>query len=166
MKILTPGEMRLADAETIRSGLFSGIGLMRSAGNAAAEKILRLTNGMDRCFHILTGSGNNGGDGFVIATRLLEQFGRDRVLLHCAAPAEKLSGDALLAYQDLPPDIVKKSTLTTDDRKQDRDRVIECLLGTGIRGEVGSILSTAPAARSSASTSPRGWMGKRDPATR
>ena len=135
MKILTPGEMRQADAETIQSGLFSGIGLMQSAGNAAAEKILRLTNGMDRCFHILTGSGNNGGDGFVIAARLLEQFGRDRVILHCAAPAEKLSGDALLAYQELPPDIVKKNSLTAEDLQKDRDLVIDCLLGTGIRGE-------------------------------
>ena len=75
MKILTPTEMRQADSETIRSGLFSGIGLMRSAGNAAANKILDLTRGMKRCFHILTGSGNNGGDGFIIAARLREEAG-------------------------------------------------------------------------------------------
>ncbi len=135
MKILTPGEMRQADSETIRSGLFSGIGLMQSAGTAAAEKILHLTSGMERCFHILTGSGNNGGDGFVIAKRLLEQSGRDRVVLHCAAPAEKLSGDALLAYRELPPEIAIRSSLSAGDLVQDRDLVIDCLLGTGIKGE-------------------------------
>ncbi|MBR4885349.1 MAG: NAD(P)H-hydrate dehydratase [Lentisphaeria bacterium] len=135
MNILTPAEMKQADSETIRSGLFSGIGLMRSAGNAAAGKILQLTGGLKHCFHILTGSGNNGGDGFIIAARLLEQFGRERVVLHCAAPEEKLSGDALPAYQGLPPDIRKKTSLTAEDLDKDRDLVIDCLLGTGIKGD-------------------------------
>ena len=135
MKILTPAEMRKADSETIRSGLFSGIGLMRSAGTAAANKILDLTNGLNHCFHILTGSGNNGGDGFIIAARLLKQLGRERVVLHCAAPEEKLSGDALLAFRELPPEITIKDNLTAEDLNGDRDLVIDCLLGTGIRGE-------------------------------
>ena len=135
MNILTPAEMKQADSETIRSGLFSGIGLMQSAGNAAAGKILQLTGGLKHCFHILTGSGNNGGDGFIIAARLMEQFGRERVILHCAAPEEKLSGDALPAYQGLPPDIRKKTSLTAEDLNKDRDLVIDCLLGTGIKGE-------------------------------
>ena len=136
MKILTPTEMRQADSETIRSGLFSGIGLMRSAGNAAANKILDLTRGMKRCFHILTGSGNNGGDGFIIAARLREEAGRERVILHCTAPEEKLSGDALSAFRELPQDIIIKNSLTADDLNNDQDLVIDCLLGTGIKGEV------------------------------
>lgn len=134
MNVFTPTQMRAADAQTILSGAFSGIGLMRSAGTAAALEILRLTDGMDRVFHILAGSGNNGGDGFIIAADLQKAFGRERVILHCAAPEERLTGDALLAYQELPPDVRKKENLSAEDLDPEKDLVIDCLLGTGIKG--------------------------------
>lgn len=135
MKILSPDEMRRADNETIRSGLFTGIGLMTSAGQAAAKAIIRMTRHTERVFHILTGSGNNGGDGFVIAAELYRCLGRERVILHCAVPEEKLSGDALTAYRALPDKIHRSRTLTEQDLQPDRTLVIDCLLGTGVKGE-------------------------------
>ena len=136
MKIPTVQEMRNADAETIRSGLYSGFALMTSAGNAAAEEIIRRTRTSNRIYHILTGSGNNGGDGFIIAANLIRTFGKKRVVLHRAAPPEKLTGDASEAFRALPSDRLEQNDLNAEDLDPEQDLVIDCLLGTGFKGEV------------------------------
>lgn len=120
--------MRNMDAETINSGICTGIDLMTRAGIAAAKKIIewtdRTTLQRPIVFHIFTGPGNNGGDGFVIAAYLAEQFGKDAVSLHMAVPAEKLKGDALLAYQRMPDGLQKQNIGRSSI-------IVDCLLGTG-----------------------------------
>lgn len=120
--------MRNMDAETINSGVCTGIELMTRAGIAAAKEVIafadRTTLTRPVIYHVFAGGGNNGGDGFVIAAYLAEQFGKDAVSLHMAADAENLKGDALLAYQRMPADL----------KKQDIGRnsiIVDCLLGTG-----------------------------------
>ncbi len=69
--VLTNAQMRQADRLTIEAGLASQE-LMRNAGNAVADEITSRYAPCDAC--VLCGPGNNGGDGFVVAT-ILEQAG-------------------------------------------------------------------------------------------
>lgn len=86
--------------------------LMERAGRAAAEEAVQLT--MDRPGPILIacGPGNNGGDGFVMARRLLQA--KRQVSVAFAGDADKLPPDAKVAFSawrdaggvltaDLPP---------------------------------------------------------------
>lgn len=70
--------------------------LMERAGRAAAEEAVRLT--MDRTGPVLIvcGPGNNGGDGFVMARRLV-QAKRAVVVVYADDPA-RLPTDARIAY--------------------------------------------------------------------
>lgn len=71
--------------------------LMERAGRAAAEEAFRLT--MDRAGQVLIvcGPGNNGGDGFVMARRLL-QAKRSVIVVFAGDPA-LLPNDAATAFQ-------------------------------------------------------------------
>lgn len=76
-----------ADAEPV---------LMERAGRAAAEEAFRLT--MDRSGPVLIacGPGNNGGDGFVMARRLLQA--KRQVVVAFAGDAARLPPDARAAH--------------------------------------------------------------------
>ncbi|MFN3984150.1 MAG: NAD(P)H-hydrate dehydratase [Rhodocyclaceae bacterium] len=70
--------------------------LMERAGRAAAEEAVRITIDRHGPVLIVCGPGNNGGDGFVMARRLL-QAKRPVVLVYADAP-ERLPADARIAY--------------------------------------------------------------------
>src|SRR5688572_8229186 len=92
-RLLTPNEMAEADRLTIESGRFSGYALMQRAGAAVAAVILERFPAAGHV-DVLCGPGNNGGDGYVIAS-LLEQSGVDVRLWRSQAP--KAGTDAALA---------------------------------------------------------------------
>ena len=92
-RLLTPNEMAEADRLTIESGRFSGYALMQRAGAAVAAVILERFPAASHV-DVLCGPGNNGGDGYVIAS-LLEQSGVDVRLWRSQAP--KAGTDAALA---------------------------------------------------------------------
>jgi len=136
MKALSAEQMRQTDKTVIGSGICSGFQLMTAAGHAAETEIRRFVSRLaipeKTVIHVLTGPGNNGGDGFVIAAGLAKDLS---VVIHCAVPPEKLRGDALLAFHAMP-DLLKDSVLY-DLNEHDLDEhsvVIDCLLGTGITG--------------------------------
>jgi hydroxyethylthiazole kinase-like uncharacterized protein yjeF len=84
LELLTPDEMAEADRLAIERGPFSGIELMRRAGEAVAAAVLKRFPEA-REVAVLCGPGNNGGDGYVIAERL------------------KRSGVSVAVYGDGPP---------------------------------------------------------------
>jgi ADP-dependent NAD(P)H-hydrate dehydratase / NAD(P)H-hydrate epimerase len=67
--ILTASEMRAAEHACMADGV-SADTLMRRAGDAVAEAVRRYGGGQEVL--ILCGPGNNGGDGYVAARRLVE----------------------------------------------------------------------------------------------
>jgi hydroxyethylthiazole kinase-like uncharacterized protein yjeF len=67
--------MAEADRAAIASGPFDGIALMRNAGAAVTKIVLERFAGSN-AVHVLCGPGNNGGDGYVVAS-LLSRSGVD-----------------------------------------------------------------------------------------
>ncbi len=120
-------EMRAVDAWAIdEQGVPSldlmeraGIGLARVAAEAAAAGPVR----------IVTGKGNNGGDGLV-AARLLREDGHEVDVLS-TAPLGELRGDALANLERLPGEPPEPFA---PERLQGSGVVVDALLGTGFEG--------------------------------
>lgn len=70
MKVLSVEQIRRAEKSAVLSGLFSYADLMKNAGKSAFEEIVGRYDVVGKRFLILVGSGNNGGDGLVIADML------------------------------------------------------------------------------------------------
>lgn len=109
---------------------------MENAGRGAAEIIHRIAP--ESALLVLCGSGNNGGDGYVIA-RHLELAGQKVEIISLVDP-ESLRGDALINAK-----IASKSGLpihiaTTESELRacigNPDGIVDCLLGTGAKGSL------------------------------
>ena len=85
MKVLTARGMRLLEAAAVEEGL-DYRRLMENAGSAAARRIRTLDSLSGRTAVILCGSGNNGGDGFVVARKLAEENFAVTAVLLCGQP--------------------------------------------------------------------------------
>ena len=95
-RLLTVEAMAAVDAAAIAGGV-PGLALMRAAGAAVAERARALVPAGGRVL-VLCGPGNNGGDGFVAARRLVDAG--HAVDLALLGSREALSGDAALAAAD------------------------------------------------------------------
>lgn len=131
MQVVTGEEMRAIDEYAIKNIGVDGRILMENAGRVAAKNIMK--NFQHQTFCVLIGSGNNGGDGFVIA-KVLKEYGYDVEV--CVIPdPERISGDA-----DYHKNIFLNSgfTFTQYDRDimNNADIVIDTMLGTGITGQI------------------------------
>ncbi len=122
--ILRPQEMKQADALTVASGV-PGIELMRRAGRAVAEAAAELLM-KEAHVVIAAGPGQNGGDGFIVATLLAERG--YRVSLGLLGDSGLLSGDAALAAKDWTGPIEPVESLSFDDA----DLIVDALFGTGL----------------------------------
>lgn len=72
MKILLAKQIYQTDQATIKNKSISSTELMEQAGIKAFEWIITNVHANDTIFNIFCGIGNNGGDGLVIARKLLE----------------------------------------------------------------------------------------------
>ena len=91
--IVTPEDMGRIDRAAALS--LSSYGLMERAGQAVAAAALRRFPGALR-FVVLCGPGNNGGDGYVAASALLEAGAC--VAVHALGEPSALAGDAASAF--------------------------------------------------------------------
>jgi len=126
-------DMQLMDHFTMEQLSLPGIVLMENAGSAVVNEVLNDFPNKHTNIIVLAGGGNNGGDGFVIARRLID-FGYD-VLLLLAVDEESLKGDAKLHY-----DAYKKRQLpiakAEDYDMNNAQVIVDALLGTGVQGAV------------------------------
>ncbi|WP_245894039.1 NAD(P)H-hydrate dehydratase [Salsuginibacillus halophilus] len=136
--MVTGSEMRDLDQWTMQDFGMPGEMLMENAGRAAAGRMLtRLT--LDERVIVLCGSGNNGGDGFVIARCLYEAGICPEVWL---IPEEnRLSGEAkfhygLLLQCGIQVNSVQAGGKRCEDVIAAADVVIDAMLGTGVSGEL------------------------------
>ena len=100
MRILTADQMREADRRTIQEIGIPSLVLMENAGRqvvAAMESIFQDLS--ERRVAVLSGKGNNGGDGFVVA-RTLHQRGID-VSVFLVGQVAEVKGDARINLEIL-----------------------------------------------------------------
>ncbi|MEN6626118.1 MAG: NAD(P)H-hydrate dehydratase [Candidatus Sumerlaeia bacterium] len=135
MKVLTAEQMRRVDEVTIRERGVPAAVLMNRAGKAVAIEA------RDRfrpdSVAIVTGKGNNAGDGFV-AARELEEAGI-AVTVHMLAPASELKGAALDAFNKMPAGLALREASDAAALRRDlgrHDLVIDAIFGTGTRGPI------------------------------
>ena len=148
MKLLTAAEMRAVDRATIAAGT-PGEVLMERAGEGVAGALERSWGSpLALRVLVLSGGGNNGGDGFV-AARLLASRGALVTVAVCA-PRERLKGDALAMLARLE-DSPARVEFPADDAALARclaardawDFVVDALLGTGASGEPRGLVASA-----------------------
>lgn len=122
--VLTPSEMKRAEAAAIAEGA-PGIELMRRAGRVVADAAERMVPKGGRIL-VVSGPGQNGGDGFVAATLL---SGRGyQVSVALLGPLDRLTGDAAKVVKDWTGDI----GAVDDAAFHEADLVIDALFGTGL----------------------------------
>ena len=155
MKQYTPGEKCLVmtrdqvrgfDAWAINELKIPGAVLMENAGRSCAELIVRqLAGTRDAKVCIFCGTGNNGGDGYVIARHLLDRSVNVSVVI--AGDRGKIKGDArinLEVLERMTSDINQLDLVGGDiagcarDHAKSAGIIVDALLGTGLRGELSS----------------------------
>lgn len=107
--------------------------MMKNAGNAAGERVLALCT-EKAAAAVLCGSGNNGGDGFVIARKLLENGVDTRVILANGAPKTEISREyfSLLPREIVLDYITDKACCNAVLRES--GIAVDCVFGTGFHG--------------------------------
>lgn len=112
-----------------------GIELMHRAGKAAFDTLRRRWPGA-RTVSVICGSGNNGGDGYVVA-RFAWEAGLD-VRVYPAVATSALRGDALLAYREY--ETAGGPVLSFVPAEfEGAEVVVDGLLGTGLDREVSGL---------------------------
>src|ERR1700678_1550860 len=152
MKIVSAAEMREIDRATSeRFGVASGA-LMENAGSAVARFVLSDYPQAERV-GIVCGKGNNGGDGFVVARKLVEAGRAVRVLLLC--DSEELRGDAAARFKEMlevlrplnvAPVIVRQANELDSSGVREilaADVIVDAILGTGFRPPVSALYAAA-----------------------
>jgi len=142
MRIATASEMAQLDRRTIEEVGIPGIVLMENAARGAAGFFLEVVPDLLRKrTTVVAGSGNNAGDGFVLARIFQNSGGRVRVV--CLRPPDGLQGDALTNYRILenmgtPIHIWDEEADFSSQWRwiEESDVIIDALLGTGLRNEV------------------------------
>ena len=152
MKIVSAAEMREIDRATSERFGVPSLSLMENAGAAVARFVLSDYPHAERV-GILCGKGNNGGDGFVAARKLVEAGRAVRVLL--LSDPEELRGDAAAMFQKMlgtlrplkvAPLIVREAIgLESPDAAEifSADVIVDAVLGTGFRPPVSPLYAAA-----------------------
>ena len=81
MIILNNSQTKKLEDYAVKNGSFEHARLMENAGAAVCRFINDLIGSANKSIAVVCGIGNNGGDGFVVAKRLLEGGAKVRVLL-------------------------------------------------------------------------------------
>jgi len=133
--IYTAAQVKELDRYAIESFSISGNVLIERAGEAAFQLLLSQWPNSKRLL-VLCGTGNNAGDGFVIARLAAEQEMDVQVMQ--VGDINKLHGDALAAQQRLlGSGVVPHTYSTTQDLElSSYDVIIDAMLGTGVHGNV------------------------------
>jgi hydroxyethylthiazole kinase-like uncharacterized protein yjeF len=132
-------QIREFDRIAIEEQGIAGFDLMSRAGEAVFQQIIRC------CPHAQTiavfcGSGNNAGDGYIVATLLL--LAKLNVRVYAVAEPEQLKGDALKAYQNY---VTAQGIVIPFQAQQtlNADVIIDALLGSGLNRTVTGVYAEA-----------------------
>ncbi len=141
MKVSSVAQMRAMDRSATEKYGISEMLLMENAGMGACTVLDKEVGLSGRTFLIFCGSGNNGGDGFVVARKIHSSGGRARVFL--LADQDKYRGSArenLDIISKLPIEVARlNSTGSLGHDLAHCDAVVDAMLGTGLDREVSGL---------------------------
>ncbi len=131
-RLYTAEQTRALDHCAISEHGIPGIRLMSRAADAAFRTLLEAWPA-PQLVQVLCGTGNNGGDGFLLAD-LAHKRGIPVAVLQVGDPA-KIRGDALLARRQALANGVPISPFAAAELRAE-GVLVDALLGTGLGGEV------------------------------
>ncbi|WP_297889678.1 NAD(P)H-hydrate epimerase, partial [Sulfurihydrogenibium sp.] len=140
MKILKAGEVAQVDKDTIEKTGIPSLVLMENAGRSCAEIILREFFYIKN-ISVVAGSGNNGGDGVVVA-RYLHRAGKNVKLFILAENEEKLSKDnkfnldIFKKFSNQFYFITEKDLGFLKENLSNCDLIVDAIFGTGFKPPV------------------------------
>jgi hydroxyethylthiazole kinase-like uncharacterized protein yjeF len=142
--VLSRDEVRAFDSWAINELGVSGVVLMENAGRSCAELIKeKLADVTDAKVCIFCGTGNNGGDGYVIARHLLSSGFKVAVII--VGDRNRIKGDAKINLDILEGlgQPVEQLSLNDSDMEgkvkafaADADMVVDGIFGTGLKGQL------------------------------
>lgn len=140
MLVYTCEQMRVIEENADVKGL-SYVQMMENAGNACAERIHSVINGLgglSKSVAILCGSGKNGGDGYVIARNLCDRGYSIRLILVDGVPK---AYESKMMYSYLEEKPVMVSDLTQNYSScvtacLSSTAIVDCVYGIGFHGQL------------------------------
>lgn len=123
MNVLTRDLIKKSEENAVNCGDFSFIKLMDIAGTKAADVILKHYDVKNERVLVLCGNGNNGGDGFVIANKLMQNGADVSVFLPLGTPKTE---SALHYFSLIPQNII------CNNLSGEFDFIIDAIFGIGL----------------------------------
>ena len=140
MQFLSRAEVRQIDQDAIEQLGIPGLLLMENAARGVCEQIQR--TGPWQGISIVCGYGNNGGDGLAIARLLAAEGVQANVFLlrggHVLSEDAEFNLQFLLRSGISVREISEPDELSFSRPLTKSDLLLDCLLGTGVRGVVRS----------------------------
>jgi len=133
MKILSANQIYQSDKATIINRPISSTDLMEYAATKCVDWIVEHFPKKDHIIHIFCGTGNNGGDGLVIARKLIQDY--YQVITYVINFNEKRSEDFILNFNRLLEINHKVIDLNEDYSFPDidtKDLIIDAIFGIGL----------------------------------
>lgn len=127
MDVLTKDLIKLSEEKAVRNGAFSFRQLMKIAGERATEIILRENNIHNKKIAVVCGTGNNGGDGFVIAKNLNDMGADVTVIIPLGEPTTEDANYYYLQLCDIK---------TTEKFESKFDIIIDAIFGIGLNRDL------------------------------
>jgi NAD(P)H-hydrate epimerase len=138
-KLYTAQQSRELDRIAIQDYGITGFSLMQKAAEAVWAQICQHWPAV-RHISVFCGSGNNGGDGYLVAALALKAG--LKVTVYSVIELDKLNGDALWAcqtYQRAGGYVEQFSNA----KNEQPDLIVDALLGTGLTREISGIYAQA-----------------------
>jgi NAD(P)H-hydrate epimerase len=144
VNLYTAEQVKELDRIAIEGHGIDGFQLMQKAARFAFHTLVKQWPSC-KWIHVFCGSGNNAGDGYILAA-IAKQRGFD-VTLHYLSPPENLKQDALLAYNFSQEANVGCKPFTNDSASilstDNPFVIIDAMLGTGLNSEVTGLYKQA-----------------------
>lgn len=137
MKIFTASQISEIENRCVEFGIgFSR--LMENAGAAAARAIRDRMDINGKNTVVVCGTGNNGGDGYVVARMIREHGGRVSIIMSNGLPRTETAMDMYLRCKDLG---IRMTDFSNDEQRalaliDDADIIVDGIFGTGFHGQM------------------------------
>ncbi|MCD6083150.1 NAD(P)H-hydrate dehydratase [Candidatus Aerophobetes bacterium] len=145
MKVCSVSEMRNLDRCAIEEFSIPEEILMENAGEAVYFTILREFGTRNKKFIVLCGTGNNGGDGLVVARKLHSNGAKVKVLF--LGKKAKLKGAAKKNLKIISRMLIETCEVNSTEKVKSAlsyaDAIVDAIFGTGLTREVTGIYKDA-----------------------